>query len=74
MKRIILALSIILSGCVVAPVPPTTTYPQQVTTYMIAPPAEQVYIWDASLGLFFYWLGGRRYYMPHGYQPRHYHH
>jgi len=67
----------ILSGCIVAPAP--YVYAQEETCYVngvqvacynpntvVYPVYEEAYIWDPVLGCFFFWGGGYRHYMDHG--------
>ena len=74
MKKILFLISIlsVLEGCVVAPrehvyVPTRVVYESDV----IYPEYESSYIWESSVGLFFFVdVYGRRHYMPHGWGYR----
>ena len=81
MKHKIIAISIaaLLSGCVVAPTPYYAT-PVYSTAYtapvyynpetVVYPDAESAYVFDVTVGAFFFWAGGYRHCMPHGWSYR----
>jgi len=69
-KFFVIAVAVILTGCVVAPVPRARVEVQS-SPIIVYPEPEYEYYWEPNLTLWFrvdpY---GRRYYMPHGYVPR----
>lgn len=75
-KLLTLSISILLSGCVVAPayrVQPVPVYrvqPVPVEEQIEYPQYESAYIWDPVILSFFFIVGGHRHYMDRGWHPR----
>lgn len=59
--------------------PPTAVYPTVYTApgyytpdTIVYPNTESAYLFDMTVGAFFFWAGGYRHYMPHGWSYRTY--
>lgn len=70
MKTIIAAaLSILIAGCVVVPHPRGSTVYVEPEIYY--PQVATLYIWEPSMGVYYFMHQGRRCYMPHGWKHEH---
>lgn len=58
-------LAVLLSGCVVAPLPPASRGSSSVVVY---PQVDFVYYWDPVVSRHYYEDRGSRRYMPHGWR------
>ena len=69
MKFIALVTAALLAGCAVVPIDPQVSV--GITARINYPVSVSAYVYDPSVRLYYFVDGGNRYYMSHGWHPRH---